>query len=186
MIQDVCIHKLLISKRGERHYFQIKIPRNATRLIGMEMGMFKTTASPYLERVPLEYKPLRVKRNTPYGELRLQSLTAPNFFYSRELLQEDENLVMDDIMVGRSELLFLDPLQPLLLSGRGFSPLGTVYLPSRQYTHGRKMEVDEVDVCPDSLIYGCYTDLIGELESYDHQYAVQIYLWFAAEENEAL
>jgi len=46
------------------------------------------------------------------------------------------------------------------------------------------MEVDEVDVWPDSLIYGCYNDLIGEREQYDHQYTVQIYLWFAAEENE--
>jgi len=180
MIQDVQIHKISITKKGQRHYFQINIPRNANHLVGIEIGFQKSsTLEAGSERG--HNSAFTIARNRVVGELRLQCHEAANYFYSAELVESDVNLGIDDFLQSPG-FSWIKPDE----SRKGYLPQGKVFLPSRVFTHSSRMEIDEIDVLPKNAIYGCYKDQIGKRLGIDQVYTVLIYVWFMAKENELL
>jgi hypothetical protein len=165
MIQDLLIHTLHIRKKGQRDYFQVSIPRNAHRLIGIETGLFNKSATSIKETSSPNYR-MPFRRSVLYGELRMQSPEVTNFFYASELVQDDANIGIEDFD-NRDDRI------------------GT-FLPSTQASHGGRKEIDELDVCPTNIICGFYKDIIGERDNENYEYTVLVYLWFMAKENEQL
>ena len=163
MYTQVVVKQLVIARQGERHYFQINIPRDAVKIVAVELG---ATLKDALDPVPPEDPSwLRIKRNVLVGELSLQTSSVADSFYSTALIQDDANIGVEDF--------FYDA---------GLPPLPTFYWQSRQYIHGSKKEADEIILHRESMLYGCYQDRIGATENKDMPYAVMIYIWYEVNE----
>ena len=171
-MQDVIVQRLNISKQGERHYFQINVPRQAEKIVGVELGAF-LNAPVFLEDRSLSAnKWLSIKRNRLLGEVQLQTPNQPNFFFTGELVQEDRNIgVADFIQTGESREVELTRL-------RIDPPPQKNYWKSQQFTHGGRKEVDEILTNNERVIYGCFKDVIGKTEQKNINYTVLLYLWF--------
>ena len=172
MIQDVVVQRLQITKKGERHYFQINVPRQAEKIVGVELGAFLNTAVVLADRSLSANNWLSIKRNKQIGEVQLQTSNQPNFFYSGELIQEDANIgIADFINTGKSEEVVVRQLKV-------DPPPSKNYWKSRQFTHGGRRELDEILIDEQRTIYGCFKDVIGEAEGKNIDYTVLIYVWF--------
>ena len=176
MKQDVKVQKLHIKLQGERHYFQMNLPRASSKIIGIELGSFfkevitkkdipnlNRTAYPLVN--PLQARPKRtdnrlsIRRNKVCGTIQLQTNNKSNFFYSGELIQEDAN----------------GSFTPM-------SPYETAYtIPfwnTKTFSVGGTKEVEEVLIEKEKVIYGCYKDLIGTSKKKNVEYTVMLYVWF--------
>ncbi len=162
MIQDVKIRRLHIRKQGERHYFQINLPRQAERIVGIELGAFFRTAIAKRGDQKSDYL-LTVKRNRVCGEVQLQTTGRSNFFFTGQLVQEDINDRFTVMSPYEGKVL------PALWNSSSFS------------SGGRK-ELDEVLLEKEKIIYGCYKDAVGKSEGKDFEYTVLLYVWFEYED----
>ena len=172
MIQDVIVQRLHISKQGERHYFQINVPRQAEKIVGLELGAFLNAPVFLKDRSLSSNNWLSIKRNRLLGEVQLQTSNQPNFFFTGELVQEDRNIgVTDFIKTGKEKPVELNRL-------RIDPPPQKNYWRSQQFTHGGRKELDEILTDNDRVIYGCFKDVIGKTEKKNINYTVLLYLWF--------
>jgi len=160
MIQDVIVQKLYISKQGERHYFQINVPRQAEKIVGVELGAFLQTEIFLPDRSLSVNNWLSIKRNKLLGDVQLQMPNQLNFFFTGELIQEDSNVGVTDFVKIRRR------------------PPQRVYWESRQFTHGGRKELDEIITSNERVIYGCFKDEIGKTEQMNIDYTVLLYVWF--------
>ncbi len=176
MKQDVKVQKLHIKLKGERHYFQMNLPRAANKIIGIELGSFfkETTIKKDIPNLnknvltnynPLQARPrkgdnrLSVRRNKVCGTIQLQTNNKSNFFYSGELIQEDANGVFTPM-----------------------SPYENAYARptwnSKTFSVGGTKEVEEVLIEKEKVIYGCYKDVIGITKKKNVEYTVMLYVWY--------
>ena len=158
MIQDVKIQRLHIRKQGERHYFQMNIPRQAERIVGIELGGFFRTIMTVRSSQKSDYL-LSVHRNRVCGEMQLQITGRAGFCFTGQLVQEDVNDRFTVMSPYEAKVL------PMLWNSTSFS------------SGGRK-ELDEVLIVNEKVIYGCYKDVVGKAEMKDHEYTVLVYVWF--------
>ena len=168
MTQDVIVQKLQIKKQGEQHYFQINIPRSAAKIVGVELGGFIKTVNKDVADDTIDYHFLRINRNKLLGEVNMQIANKPNFFYSAELVQADENMYSND---------FLE-VQNTNKSGGYNPPILKPFWKSKQHSHGGRKELDELLLDAETTIYGCYKDVIGKATKTNLHYAVMIYVWY--------
>ena len=172
MIQDVIVQRLHISKQGERHYFQINLPRQAEKIVGIELGSFFNAPVFFNDKSRSSNHWLSVKRNKLLGDVQLQMPHQPNFFFASEVVQEDRNIgITDFIKTGKSVEVAIGTL-------RIEPPAIRNYWKSQQFTHGGRKELDEILTDNETVIYGCFKDVIGKTEKKNINYTVQLYLWF--------
>ena len=171
MIQDTIVKKLAITKKEERHYFQINVPRQAEKIVGVELSAFFNTVMNVNDNSQATDTWLGIKRNKVLGDVQLQTTCQPNFFYAAALVEQDANLrIMDFRKPANSHT---DLLVPFF-----FTPQINYYWKSQQYTHGGRKELDEILIDDERTIYGCYTDMIGATVKQRINYTVTIYIWF--------
>ncbi len=161
MTQDLKIEKLFITKKGERNYFQVKLPRYAEVIIGIESGASFSEAA-VLNTVDRDYR-LMIRRSRVLGKIQLQTNDTSNFFYAGDLVQEDIND-------------FFTPMSPF--DAKTGHPLWN----SKTFSAGRMKDLHEVRIGEEKVIYGCYKDLVGEAEEKDIEYTVLIYVWYQYED----
>lgn len=165
MKEQVLITQLRITKAGQVKHFQVKLPKNVIRIIGIEMSFrlihglsideTGTGLAPVLE-LPRFFSPF--KSNRFIGELKLQSCEEANIFYATHL-QTDENIGAGDFSQND-------------------------YWKARTFTHQSKTEEDIVIVDADTtIIQGIYKDRIGEINNTDVEYKVNVYVWVEIEEE---
>jgi hypothetical protein len=175
--EQVVISQVRITKAGQVKHFQVKLPKTAKRIIGIELGA--RGGFPRKEVVIIrdgEVKPVRegtgvatpdsttrsetfFKRNTLIGELKLQSCEEANLFYSG-YLQNDENIALGDFSQSR------------------------VWTPT-VFTHQTHSFEEVVIVDAEStIIQGIYRDRIGEQSKTDYNYLVNVYVWIEIETPE--
>jgi hypothetical protein len=176
MKQDVKVQKLHIKQQGERHYFQMNLPRAATKIIGIELGYFFKEIPikreiPNLNRAvstlvnPLQARPrkgdnrLSVRRNKICGTIQLQTNNKSNFFFSGELIQEDANGLFTPM--SPYENTFTKPLWN-----------------SKTFSVGGTKEVEDILIEKEKVIYGCYKDVIGITKKKNVEYTVMLYVWY--------
>jgi len=181
MKEQVLITALKITKAGQVKTFQVRIPKNAVRIIGIEIGgrLIKsprrdgtrseaidvasgngTIAGEFNPKLNMHAEAIKslmpFKRNVLFGELKLQSCEEANIFYAAHVMS-DENIGMGD-----------------------FSKKGN--WDAHVFTHQQKTEEDIVIVNGDStIIQGIYKDRIGELNKMDYQYIMNVYVWVEVE-----
>jgi hypothetical protein len=188
MKERVIIKPISITKKGEIQFFQIRIPRDAERIIGIETGLSRTGKgfSEYVRRgeiyaaaalapvaaqvvaikVPVPVPaprntgfPVRFQRDSLIGELKLQSLEKANVFFSEDVYESDRNIGFADFSATR----FFEP-----------SP----------WTHEFKRFEETVVVNGiTTLVGGYFKDRIGEQFKTNLSYQVNVYVWYEVNEE---
>jgi hypothetical protein len=169
--EQVVISQIRIAKAGQVKHFQVKLPKTAKRIIGIELGAkgnFLKREVPFAEvdsgkEVPIRDGVIRegigssviFRRNVLVGELKLQSCEEANLFYSG-YIQTDENIGIADY------------------SQRFFVP--------NVFTHQTHSFEEIVIVDAEStILQGIYRDRIGEQSKTDYNYLVSVYVWIEIE-----
>lgn len=170
MQEQVIITPIIITKAGQVKHFQVKLPKTAKRIIGVELGgrlltptkENGTAPKAILEEVVRQTE-LTVaagnerengfKRNTVIGELKLQSCEEANIFYSGHL-QSDNNMGYGDFSQNR-------------------------FWRVNPFTH-QAMAFEEVVIvnAESTIIQGVYKDRLGEQQETNVNYLVNVYLWY--------
>mgnify|MGYP001611593418 CR=1 FL=1 len=171
MIQEqVIITPILITKAGQVKHFQIKLPKTAKRIIGIELGgrlipvpktdgtnpktTNEVTVTQPQATIPAgNDRPTAFKRNAVAGELKLQSCEEANIFYAGHL-QSDNNMGYGDF----SQNAFWK-VNPFTHQGMSFE------------------EVVIVDA-ESTMIQGVYKDRLGEQQETNINYLLNVYLWY--------
>ncbi len=175
MKEQVCVTPVIITKAGQVKHFQIKLPKTAKKVIGVEIGgrflketkgkeaiavMAETSLVNNVaikEEVTLQANASEVrhtpfKRNILIGELKLQSCEEANIFYAGEL-RIDNNIGYGDFSKQRN-------WQPQV------------------FTHQMQTFEDVVITNADStILLGMFKDNIGLQSRTDFNYQVNVYVW---------
>ncbi len=166
-MQDLKVKKIVITKPGERHYFQMNLPRYAESIIGVETGITIHT----LVMVPPTFQSerLTIKRKRLCGELQLQTGDLANFFYTQEIVQEELN---DSVMP------FSHPDYNGNLQHPTTPPAVLSDWVSKSFSAGRGKEPDPITIKDEKVIYGCYTDILGRTQTGNCTYTLMLYVWY--------
>lgn len=154
MREQVNITQLEITKAGQVKHFQIKLPKTAKRVIGIEIGgRLIRTENPRPVPNPKEPRNSLFKRNQLVGELKLQSCEEANVFYAGEL-RLDSNMDYGDYTKHSK------------------------WIPE-VFTHQMQSFEDVVITDAEStVIMGMYKDTIGLQNQRDVNYMLNVYLWY--------
>lgn len=159
MRESVIITPLVIERPKQIRLFQLKIPREAQNIIGVELGVNFQNGAP-VPPVPPEgwVLPMTFSRNLCIGELKLQSYEKANIFYTGELTMNN-NMDQADF------------------TSRWFTP--------KVYTHQTESHESDVSVSgATTIIQGVYRDRYSESYGDAFKYTVYLYVWIEAKENE--
>lgn len=176
--EHVVITPIRITKSGQVKHFQVKLPKNTKRIIGIELGGrwltdTKTDGGVVLQpkaavsEVYVKEQFVRetesrtqfFKRNTLIGELKLQSCEEANIFYAGDL-QLDNNIGLGD-----------------------FSQ--SAYWRPAPFSHQSQTFEEVVIVDGEStMIQGVYKDRFGAILKTPANYLVNVYVWTEIEEPE--
>jgi hypothetical protein len=153
MREKVVITALVINKVGQVKHFQIKLPKTAKRIIGIELGGRLITNTKDLIVPRPNDSHTAFKRNTLLGELKLQSCENANVFYAGHL-QSDNNIGYGDFSENQ-------------------------FWKAKPFTHQTMTFEETVIVNAEStIVQGVYKDRIGEQYETDVNYLVNVYLWY--------
>ncbi|MDO8998312.1 MAG: hypothetical protein Q7W45_01000 [Bacteroidota bacterium] len=151
MQEQVCITPLAINKAGQVKHFQIRLPKTAKKVIGVEIGGRFLNGS---KLVPNINSDALFKCNQLVGELKLQSCEEANVFYAGEL-RLDSNMAYGDYTKN------------------------TQWIPE-VFTHQMQTFEDVVITNADStVINGMYKDNIGLQNQQSVSYLLNVYLWYS-------
>lgn len=166
------VKEVVIQKQGEISFFQIRFPKNATRILGIETDVFMespietdttstgshggtkpdgTVGSPVeINRTP--FLQWSSKSNPMVGKLKLQSRDRNNIFFETWVPFVFLNASLPDMSYG------LFPKSPYsLIVKSNPKPIG---IP-----------------CSNTTINGLFTDTIGIRKSTDMKYRVKVFVW---------
>lgn len=170
-MESVTVHTIPISKKGEWNYFQVRLPKDAKKIIGVETGLHIKDELPF-EVAGGVGKRFGIERNNLMGELKLQSLDTANIFYAKDIVEEDRNMGSDNIKIidntglGERRIAFMREAPP-----------PDLWQPMFPWTHGNKLEEDGLLMLHNPVIAGIYKDVIGKQYNTDINYKVMLYIW---------
>lgn len=163
--EQVIITALSIQKAGQVKHFQVKLPKNAKRIIGIELGgrwlsltqnSFVVPPKEIIKEV-FRDKGLAFKRNFLIGEVRLQSCEEANIFYAGHL-QWDSNIGHADFSKNKNWTPFV-------------------------FTHQENAFEERIIVDGEStILQGIYKDRSGEQNSPLVNYLLNVYVWIEIDE----
>jgi len=155
MEEKVLIHEFEVHKQGEVVYFQIKLPDDLKRIVGIQTAVHGID---YVGQFFISDPPLqdlyRVRFNLKAGRLQLRSAGYTNTFYTHFLPLFDNNQMQGDYSQT-----------PTFRAGP--------YTHSDQRQHLRVIINDNTPV-----VFGTYTDRYNAFYTTDNSYSVQINLWY--------
>lgn len=155
MTKESCIvEQLFIDRIGKKVYFQIPLPRDASKIIGLEFGAGGSCGT--LLNPGALPPTTTVVPNKAIGKISLQVAGKENIFFQQTVV-EDRNTGSGEFFPGSL------PLQP--------------------WTLGRKREEWPVEVEKGTLIEGLFQDSWGEGEFAWLQYSFSIYVWVEKQES---
>lgn len=178
MKEEVIIQTITISKRSQQNFFQVKLPRDTNKIIGVETGLYLLNAPQYF--IPAQELSMLIRRNYMIGGVQLRANTKPDVFYSKEIFERDIN-------TGVGEIKIIPP--PVVSEERNplrfinVQPDGNYFDYFTHWTHGAKREEDPLNVCGCTIINGQYKDAIGEYFQADVNYKVMLYIWIERKLN---
>lgn len=173
MREQVIIQTITISKRGQQTFFQIKLPRDTNKIIGIETGLYILNVPEYF--IPAQELSKLVRRNNLMGVVQLRANTKPDMFYSKEIFERDINIGAGEIKVVPSQVV---------MERKGEQPDGNSFDYFTHWTHGAKREEDPLDVCSCTIVNGQYKDAIGENFQTDVNYKVMLCIWLERNINQ--
>lgn len=155
MKEEVIVKTLDIKKIGEKQFFQISLPHDTKRIIGIEHGVIGKAGiplpSPSFAFGGENDVSLSMASNKIVGKLMLRTASCSGIFYQ------------DDVVENRNEHL-----------GENIPPV--IWSP-QFWTHGSKRYEIGLCVCESRMIHGFYEDSWGIEEYQTLSYMLNIYLW---------
>lgn len=153
--EEATVHSLFITRKGERIYFQISLPRDTKTIIGLEYGYIKKEMEQPVSRDaggdPGEV-PVSVFSNKVIGRLSLSCSGREGLFYQGDLTENRNNFLHEQVA-------------------------SIVFEPS-PWTHSRKKE--ETGFCVDGcnrVIEGFFEDSFADDYFIRFEYVLNLYLW---------
>ncbi len=156
MKEKAIITVLAVKQPYEFRHFQVRIPRDAAYICGVE-----ATARQTGKAVPPGVSPnvFVSHRNFLFGDLTLQSCEEGNIFYRGEIRDSDIDTIMSDFSIVPKWR-------------------------AREWTHGGMMEAETVIVDGDTtVINGLYRDRVGKELSIAGGYEVKVVIWYKINES---
>ena len=182
MKEEVIIQSIGITKKKEQLFFQVKLPRDTDKIIGIETGL-------YVESVLPDFLPYTqgdvnmIRRNRLIGTIQLQASGKPNLFYAKEIFDKDINIAVNELKIV-SEGVFNELLvAPLRLKGEDVPNDGNNFSDFNIWSQGSKREEDPVNICGCQLINGQFKDAVGAYYNANIQYKVILYIWIERKVN---
>jgi hypothetical protein len=149
MTRESClVESLYVDRMGKKVYFQLSLPRDAKRIIGLEFGA-NGSCGALLSPTPLPPS-VQVRANKAIGKISLQVAGRENVFF--------QTTVVEDRNIGAGEFF-------------------TAGFPSKDWSNGRKREEWPVEVAENTVIEGLFQDSWGEGEFQWLQYRFHVYIW---------
>lgn len=157
------VKEIEISKQGEVKFFQIRLPKNAIKVIAVEHDILMISAlelpidifandSGHVEVSKTPFLKWNTKTNPTVGKLKLQNMDRSNIFFEAWL-----------------SFIFLNGSMPDLSYG---------LFPKSPYSSNVSSKPKRVDVaCTNSLINGMFTDTIGIRQNKHMNYKVKVFVW---------
>ncbi|NCT73980.1 MAG: hypothetical protein GXC78_05575 [Chitinophagaceae bacterium] len=154
-IEQAITHRFTIARLGEKVFFQLRLPRDSRRVIGVEYDVRKTSGeeTPYVSLVFDPDGDPYFKRNTNklIGRLSLQNRGCEGLFYQGDLIEDHNKAQYEGI---HAQL---------------FSP--------EPWMHSRKREEIDFNVSS-GVVEGFFEDAnFGQYEYVGLEYEVFLYLW---------
>ncbi len=168
MKERVHIHTLEVTGQGQIINFQVRIPRDAKRIVGILIT--ENTAiegAPLYRGVDLFAARPRILFPVKVGSLLLQEKDKRNFFYAEDVLHNDNSFSVGDFTIATP---------PPSLSLVPDAPGAIV---RREISGGAKWEevCIQVDV-QNTKLFGIYTDTFNESRDADSNYQVKLYFYY--------
>lgn len=182
MREEVIIQPIRVTKKKEQIFFQVKLPRDVHKIIGIETGLYLESELPVF--VPfIQGNANFIRQNRLMGTLQLQASGKPNLFYAKEIIDRDINLGVGEMKVVPPDVIVRRIVEPLLKKGDDVPNDGNNFSDFTIWSHGTKREEDPVNVCGCQLINGQFKDAVGEYYNIDIQYRVMLYIWIERKVN---
>jgi len=154
LLSTVLHHHVLIRRRGQIVSFQITIPRDVVRIVGIETGIRNRYCRPLM--------PWR--RDQTGGLLSLRATGDKGVFYSSYVKVQTNTMIPVDLGYNGNGTW---------IAGFG----GWDWLVVNAAAHSGHREPDILDITAPRVLHGTYTDTWGIGESRDITYRLSIYLW---------
>lgn len=168
-MQQALVYTTIIDKAGGLFHFQIRLPQDTKKIIGIETGLSIRNAFPDFAK-PVLPERFRPERNILMGRLKLQSLNSADFFYTKDIFDNDYN-------EGKAEIAYI----PVLLNPKqgewGFNPPIENGFDAYRWIHAGRKEEEKMDLCSSGVIKGIYNDAVGKDYSLLPDYTIKIYCW---------
>ncbi|MBN8674992.1 hypothetical protein PDL71_10740 [Lacibacter sp. MH-610] len=179
MKEQVIIQPISISKRGQQNFFQVKLPRDTHRIIGIETGLYLLNVPGYV--IPASEQSMLMRRNNLMGVVKLRANGKPDVFYSKEVFERDINISAGEMKIVPPPVVSEErtPLRKL-----DEQPDGNSFDYFTHWTHGAKREEDPLNICGCAFINGQYKDAIGEYFYMDVSYKIMLYIWIERKTNQ--
>lgn len=167
--ESVIIKTFLVERPRQTKIFEVRLPRGAENIIGVELGFSLIEGASMESRIGRLDDPGRaaigrspivfgLRRNLCVGELRLQNFSKANLFYAGEL-SLDRNSDIGDFTAS--------------------------YFPAKVFTHqAHALETEVKLTAKNRLIRGIYRDGLFENVGETYKYRVKVYLWTTKKEEE--
>lgn len=91
--EQAVVHRILITRLGEKVFFQVRLPRDAHRVIGLEYDACKSEGNGYVSRLAFGWEgdtSFKRRKNKLIGRLTLRNSGCEGVFYQGDLI-EDRN-----------------------------------------------------------------------------------------------
>jgi len=182
MKEEVIIQSNSITKKKEQIFFQVKLPKDTDKIIGIETGLFVESALP--DFLPYTQGDVNmIRRNRLMGTLQLQVSGKPNLFYAKDIFEKDINIGVNELKIV-PDVIERRLIEPQLRKGEDVPNDGNNFSDFTIWSHGTKREEDPIDVCGCQLINGQFKDAVGEYYNINIRYRVILYIWIKRKVND--
>lgn len=156
MKEEVIVHKLLITRIRERVHFQVRLPKDAKRIIGLEYDARKIDGNSYVSRIAfIDYGPagdpsFNRHKSKLIGRLSLGNCNCEGLFYQGDLIEDRNEAQYEGIAAY-------------------------CYTP-KKWINSTKREETNFNVKA-GFLYGLFEDHFGVNEYTELEYELSLYFW---------
>lgn len=176
-----------IYRQGQQEFFQVRLPIDTEKIIGIETGLQMETAIPVYVRAN-DAKQFSITRNRLIGTVQLQSIGKGNLFFAKEIIEHDLNVSNAEIIKEIHKVQIHPSKSVSKVSGKSKGVIVRVrtkthtgfeapLFQNNLQAYATRMEEDPIDIDGDKFLQGMYKDVVGKNLHRDLIYHVNLYIW---------
>lgn len=152
MKEEAIVKSLFISRIGERQHFQVILPRDTKKIIGLEYGTTEKNGEPLPSpTLAIDSDTLKLFANRKIGSLTLKAAGCEGIFFQDNLVDDNNAHFGENIT--------------------------SVIWQAEKWAHGTKRHEMEFCITENSIVYGFFHDSWGVGQFQTLNYKLNLYLW---------